>query len=83
MLTLRCSKFFGKPGGAQPTPTQQTKLSFSPKLDDKSKKQEAVKREDDGDGKPEEKKGETSTQGSPSSASAKKNSEAVSGECVG
>lgn len=74
-----CSKFFGKPDGSKPAPTQQTKLSFATKTADKPKKAAAAKREDDGS-EEEVTEAKVASQGSPSSSSAKENSEPVQGQ---
>lgn len=76
---LHCSKFFGKADGSKPAPTQQTKLSFATKTADKSKKAAAAKREDDTSEVTEDKT-EVTNQSSPSSSSAKENSEPVQGQ---
>jgi DNA ligase 1 len=73
-----CSKFFGKPDGPKPAPTQQTKLSFATKTAGKPKKAAAVKKHDDSSEEVTEKKTEAENQSSPSS-SAKENSEPVQG----
>lgn len=76
-----CSKFFSKPDGSKPAPTQQTKLSFATKTADKPKKEAAAKREDDSS---EEEvavsKAKVASQSSPSSNSAKENAEPVQGQ---
>lgn len=82
-LVTRCSKFFGKADGSKPAPTQQTKLSFATRASDKSKKpttedETGVKDEVD----EEEKKVKPSSQGSPSSTSAKENAEPVTGMMI-
>lgn len=81
MCLSRCSKFFGKADGSKPAPTQQTKLSFATKTADKTKKTAVVKREDDGsEDEVTEHKAKVSSQGSPSSNSAKENAEPVQGQ---
>ncbi|KAJ0116404.1 dna ligase [Diaporthe amygdali] len=71
-------KFFGKADGSKPAPTQQTRLSFATKTADKAKKSTAVKEEDGGsDEEVTENKAKVSSQGSPSSNSAKENTEPV------
>lgn len=70
-------KFFGKPDGTKPAPTQQTKLSFATKTADKPKKAAAAKKEDDSSDEVTGNKTEVANQGSPSSSSAKENSEPV------
>ncbi|KAG6365449.1 hypothetical protein INS49_007060 [Diaporthe citri] len=71
-------KFFGKPDGSKPAPTQQTKLSFATKTAEKPKKETVAKREDDSS---EEEvtgnKAKVASQSSPSSNSAKENAEPV------
>ncbi|POS70674.1 DNA ligase [Diaporthe helianthi] len=70
-------KFFGKSDGSKPAPTQQTKLSFATKASDKPKKAAAAKKEDDSAEEGTESKAAVANQGSPSSSSAKENSEPV------
>lgn len=81
MYLRHYSKFFSKPDGSKPAPTQQTKLSFATKTADKPKKESAGKREDDGS---EEEvtvnKAKVASQSSPSSSSAKENAEPVQGQ---
>lgn len=83
-LTLclpHCSKFFGKPDGSKPAPTQQTKLSFATKTGDKPKKQAAPKEEDDGSGdEVTANEAKAAVHSSPSSNSAKENSKPVQGQ---
>lgn len=75
------SKFFGKPDGSKPAPTQQTKLSFATKTADKPKKQAAAKEEDVGSGEEvTANEAKVAIQSSPSSNSAKENSEPVQGQ---
>lgn len=76
---LHCSKFFGKADGSKPAPTQQTKLSFATKTGEKPKKASAAKREDESSEITED-KAEVANQSSPSSSSAKENSEPVQGQ---
>jgi DNA ligase-1 len=80
VLLPHCSKFFGKPDGTKPAPTQQTKLSFATKTADKPKKAAAAKKEDDSSDEVTGNKTEVANQGSPSSSSAKENSEPVQGQ---
>ena len=80
MLLPHSSKFFGKPDGTKPVPTQQTKLSFATKTADKPKKAAAAKKEDDSSDEVTGNKTEVENQGSPSSSSAKENSEPVQGQ---
>ncbi|KUI65499.1 DNA ligase 1 [Cytospora mali] len=70
-------KFFGKPDGFKPAPTQQTKLSFATKSSDKSKKPTTEKKGDVEGEAGEEIKVKPSSQESPSSASAKENTDPV------
>ncbi|KAG8161722.1 hypothetical protein KVR01_008709 [Diaporthe batatas] len=68
-------KFFGKSDGSKPAPTQQTKLSFATKASEKPKKAAAAKKEDGGADEGTEVKTEAASQSSPTSSSAKENSE--------
>lgn len=74
-----CSKFFSRPDGSKPTPTQQTKLSFTTKSTDKSKKPTAEKKKDVED-EAVDKEVKPSGQESPSGASIKENAVPVPGK---